>query len=185
MILSIEIATRILKKSIEKGKQDANYYMDYVKLHKIMYLGQCYMLYKYGINLFDEYIIARKEGPYIDGLDAITAVFGFEDIKSIDGLEKHTYIDMIIPALRGETCDLMVNIFGKYSTEEIVKLSKNTLAYQESYVHEKNNIISSKDLMIKTGEILFNVNEKELEEQRAKIKKIGIRKTNVDMSRFG
>lgn len=28
-------------------------------------------------------------------------------------------------------------------------------------------------------------NEKELEEQRAKIKKIGIRKTNVDMSRFG
>ena len=43
---SIDVAVNILDKSIERGKEDPSYYMDFVKLHKLLYLGQCYLSFK-------------------------------------------------------------------------------------------------------------------------------------------
>lgn len=39
MAKSIEVAVDFLKKSIERGQGDPKYYMNFVKLHKLMYLG--------------------------------------------------------------------------------------------------------------------------------------------------
>ena len=44
---SVDVAVDMLDKSIERGKKDPNYYMDYVKLHKLLYLAQCYLSFKY------------------------------------------------------------------------------------------------------------------------------------------
>ena len=42
---SVDIAIHLLRKSIELGQKDSNYYMDFIKLHKLMFLCQCYFKY--------------------------------------------------------------------------------------------------------------------------------------------
>ena len=49
----IDIAINLLDKSIQRGKEDDRYYMDFVKLHKLIFLGQCYHRYVWDIDLVD------------------------------------------------------------------------------------------------------------------------------------
>jgi len=42
MAKSFEVAVDFPEKSIERGKEIPKYYIDFVKLHKLMYLGQCH-----------------------------------------------------------------------------------------------------------------------------------------------
>lgn len=150
---SIDVAVNILDKSIERGKEDPSYYMDYVKLHKLLYLGQCYLSFKYGMDLFNENITANEDGPYVDGLSLIPAICGFGEIKTMDEF-KQCKMTLPLTFSRDETVDFILDKFGKYSTEEIVRLTKDTIGYQEVYDKDCNNEIN-KELMIKTGKSLF------------------------------
>lgn len=38
MAKSIDVAIKMLEESTQRGKYDQSYYMDFVKLHKLMYL---------------------------------------------------------------------------------------------------------------------------------------------------
>lgn len=156
MVKSIDVALTLINESIKRGQNDPDYYMDYIKLHKLMYLGQCLVRNKYGFDLFGEQVLASETGPYIEGLDVITAACGFDEIRTNEGLKKYTPV--LIPILRKECCDLILDIFGKYNTEEIVKFTKNTYAYRNSYIKNQNNIIH-KELMTITGEELFGKDE--------------------------
>lgn len=156
---SIDIAVHLLKKSIKLGQNDPSYYMDFIKLHKLMFLGQCYLNFEYGLNLFDEKITANGDGPYVDGLNLVPAICGFGEIKNIDNLNQELYHIipfhlghlLPLPLLRDETCDLILEMFGKYDTGEIVKITKNTIAYQHCYSKEHNNVINQ-ELLRKTGQ---------------------------------
>lgn len=158
MLKSIEVAARLLDKSIKRAQDNPKYYMDYIKLHKLMFLAECLICYEYDIDLFKEKVTTEDTGPYIGGLELITAVYGFGKIKNIESLKKYVWF-FPLPLLRDETCDYILDMFGELSTIEIVRLTKNTIAYQESYNKDetttvKNNTIK-RDLMKKTGEILF------------------------------
>ena len=119
---SIDIAVYLLKKSIKLGQNDSNYYMDFIKLHKLMFLAQCYLNFKYGLNLFDDKITATDDGPYVDGINSVPAMCGFDIIKNIDDLNQHLHHIMPchiahilpLPLLRDETLDLILDMFGKY-----------------------------------------------------------------------
>ena len=62
-----DVAMKMVNHSIELKKKYGNdaYYMDFVKLHKLMYLAQCAMLANYGRPLFEEQITAYGCGPYV------------------------------------------------------------------------------------------------------------------------
>lgn len=163
MARSIEIALALLEKSIERGKTDSDYYMDFVKLHKLLYLGQCLHRFKWNMNLFEEEIIASDSGPYVRGLDFVLAICGFDKIKNVDVLRERVYF-FPITFLRDETCEFILDNFGKCSTNEIVLMTKETMAYQKHY--SCCNSVISKSSMKKTGEDLFSERDKE----KAKVK---------------
>ena len=156
---SIDIAVHLLKKSIKLGQNDSNYYMDFIKLHKLMFLAQCYLNFEYNLDLFDDKITANDDGPYVDGLNSVPAICGFDIIKNIDDLMVHLHHIMPchlahilpLPLLRGETLDLILDVFGKCDTYEIVKISKNTTASQHCYSKAHNNVINQ-EILRKTGQ---------------------------------
>lgn len=74
MAKSLDVAIKILEGSIERGKSNLEYYMDIIKLHKLMYLGYCSLSYLYELELFEEEITANVEGPYIEGLNSMLAM---------------------------------------------------------------------------------------------------------------
>lgn len=155
---SIDVAKALLEKAIHRGKGDNCYYMDFIKLHKLMYLGQCYHQYKWGMDLFEEDVILDGSGPYVDGMNLIPAKCGFDKIKEIKALEKDEFF-FPLTLLRNETCDFILNWFGRYSTMELVKLTKNTEAYM-NMLGCCNNVIN-KEAMKKVGEDLFSAMEKD------------------------
>lgn len=150
MAKSIDVAIKMLEESIERGKYDQSYYMDFVKLHKLMYLGYCYLNFLYGLDLFEEKITANSDGPYVDGLSLVTALCGFENITNIDNLRQLRF-NLPLSYSRDEICDLILDVYGRYDTKEIVEISKATIAYQQSYSENHNNIINL-ELLVKTGE---------------------------------
>ena len=155
MAKSLDVAEAFLKKSIERGKENPRYYMDFVKLHKLMYLGQCYINYHYGMNLFEERIIAVDDGPYIEGLRFVTGKCGFGEIKNIDELKKYV-LQMDLSFTRNETVDYILNMYGLYSTDEIVKIAKNTMGWKLSYNDsDKNPNEIGYKLINETGKQLF------------------------------
>ena len=114
--------------------------------------------------MFEDKITANGDGPYIEGLNFVPAICGFGRIKNIDKLNK--YIDdtiplhlghiLPLPALRDEICDLILDIYGKCDTSEIVKITKNTTAYKYCYSKNNNNVICQ-ELLEKTGEEISKI----------------------------
>lgn len=155
MAKSVEVAESFLKKSIELAKEDPRYYMDFVKLHKLMYLGQCYINYHYGMNLFEEKIMAMDVGPYIKGIEQVVVNCGFGEIKNIDELKKYV-LQMPLSFTRNETVDYILNVYGHYNTDEIVRISKNTIGWKTSY-NESDDVPNEIDYILinQTGKQLF------------------------------
>lgn len=124
---------------------NADYYMDFMKLHKLMYIGQCYMLARYGRSLFDEKVEAHFCGPYVDGISFIQGSRGFGLIDTPFD-EK----DFLRPTLfRSVAIEWVLQHFGKESTESLMEFTKETLAYMKaetSLTDNKKPIIAIKDM---------------------------------------
>lgn len=155
MAKSIDVAIKMLEESTQRGKYDQSYYMDFVKLYKLMYLGYCYLNFLYGLDLFEEKITANSDGPYVDGLSLVTSLCGFEKITNIDNLRQLRF-NLPLSYSRDEVCDLILDVYGRYDTKELVEISKATIAYQQSYSENHNNIINL-ELLVKTGEEIFKI----------------------------
>jgi uncharacterized phage-associated protein len=130
MCRAADIAIAMVNGSIEKARTtgDSRYYMDYVKLHKLMYLGQCYMLGRYGRKLFRDTITAHYCGPYIEGIPFIQGSRGF-------GLIKVPYDEeeFLAPTIFGQaTIEWVLKEHGTKSTEELIDFTKDTFAYIEA-----------------------------------------------------
>lgn len=127
MCRAADIAMEIVNRSIKRAEVtgDDNYYMDFMKLHKLMYLGQCYMLARYGRRLFKETIRADYCGPYIDGISFIQGSRGFGLIK-----EPFEESEFLRPTLfRQVTIEWVLKTYGTKSTEGLIDLTKKTFAY--------------------------------------------------------
>lgn len=158
MAKSLDVAVAFLEKSIELGKKDSRYYMDFVKLHKLMYLGQCFISSKFDMDLFEEDIIADPSGPIVNGLEWIPACCGFAGIYDITKL-KGKVLDMPLSYFKDKTVNFILEEYGKLSTEELVKLTKNTLAYNMYVPCIKKNDASpiiQKRYMKKSGNEIFH-----------------------------
>lgn len=146
----IDIAAFMLNRSIDlaKDKNDERYYMDYIKLHKLLFLGQCYLLYKYGEHLFYEDVIANDDGPYIDSLtNIVPGVCGFGPItRKIAPREFRC--DTIAPTVyQLEAIDEMLSLYGPHSTFAVVTMTKALNAYKESIAQPQNSTFDGRPII--------------------------------------
>ena len=127
-----DVALSMLKKSIDVAttKNDRRYLMDYVKLHKMLYLGQCMLLGKYDLRLFEEPINAHNCGPYIeDALNFIFNNYGTELIERLEYDDGQRPVVLDLPYLRNEIVDFLIEKYGHFSTADMVAFTKRTDAY--------------------------------------------------------
>lgn len=122
-----DAAMAMVNRSIELVREtgDKSYYMDFVKLHKLLYLAQCSMLAQYGQPMFDEKITAHQCGPYVEDIHFIPRYRGFGEITK--PFSKSEYVR---PSYRRmKVIEQVLGEFGRNSTEELILYTKETAPY--------------------------------------------------------
>lgn len=114
---------------LAEEKDDPSYYMDSMKLHKLLYLSQCAMLQQYGSHMFKEAITAHRCGPYVDGIGSIPAKMGFGLMKKRFNPEED---EVVYPSVaRMDILKQILEGFGKKTTKELIRYTKETPPYQK------------------------------------------------------
>ena len=128
MCLASDVAMTMVNRSIEMAKTRSNnqYYLDSVKLHKLLFLGQYYMLKHYGRPLFEEEITAHYCGPYVNGIQVIPGTKGFAQIKDPFSEREFVYPSVI----RMNIIDRILEKYGQCSAEAIIEIAKETKPYK-------------------------------------------------------
>lgn len=144
-----DAAMAMVNRSIELAAQDEAYYMDFVKLHKLLYLAQCSMLSQYGRTMFDEKITARQCGPYVEGIHFVPRKRGFGRIEL-----PFNKLDFVRPSYRRmKVIEQVLEEHGKYSTKELIQYTKETPPYfavEDSIVEDDWPEISPELMLLKT-----------------------------------
>lgn len=131
MCCSRDAGMTMINMSIDLAEKtgDASYYMDSMKLHKLLYLSQYAMLRTYGRRMFAEKITAHSCGPYVDGIKSIPAMRGFGLIRERFHPESD---DLVYPSVaRLEILEQILKDYGQMTTEELIRNTKETVPYQE------------------------------------------------------
>jgi len=153
-----DVAVVMINKSISlsKEKNDESYYMDFIKLHKLLYLANCCILAKYSMKLFEDKVSAYRCGPYVDGIGFVPVIRGFGLIKEeIEG--KYNQIPFLpISYSRSEVVDFILERYGRLTTDEIVELAKNTKAYREFEGQYEQHRTIMDNQMAESGKELLN-----------------------------
>lgn len=122
-----DAAMAMVNRSIELAweARDESYYMDFVKLHKLLYLAQCSMLAQYGQTMFEEKITAHQCGPYVEGIRFIPKSCGFGKIQ-VPFLKTQ----FVRPSYRRmKVIGQVLEAYGRESTEDLIQITKETPAY--------------------------------------------------------
>lgn len=157
MCMARDVAVVMINKSIDlaEEKNDDRYFMDFVKLHKLLYLGQCFILSRYGMRLFEDDISAHRCGPYVDGIGFIPAEYGFEALKKKIAKSKSGMPFLPISYSRAETVDFILGKYGTNTTDEVVLITKETKAYAAYKGMYDRHLIIPPDEMAESGKQLF------------------------------
>lgn len=151
MCMAIDAAMMMVNKSVDfaRDKNDPRYYLDFMKLHKLLYLAQCCMLARSNKPLFKETITAHMCGPYIEGISAIPAKCGFGAIK--ERLDERQFWP--VSSGNREIIELVLEQFCDMSTEALTDMTKKSTAYSRyaNEVTEINKPRISKAAMKQTG----------------------------------
>ena len=157
MCMARDVAVAMVNKSIDlaTAKNDNRYLMDFVKLHKLLYLGQCFILSRYDMCLFEDDISAHRCGPYVDGIGFIPAEYGFGALKEKIIKSKNGVVYLPISYSRTETVDLILEKYGTKTTDEIVEISKGTKAYHAYEGRYDEHLRIPTEKMADSGRELF------------------------------
>lgn len=125
----IDAAMTLVNYSIDKRDETGNdsYYVDFYKLHKLLYYAQGYMLAKEGIQLFEEDIEAHNCGPLIPEVGELAGQF--------DSITKRFFNNNIFALTpdRINVIKFIVNKIGFYTKEKLVNMSKQGSLYKYYY----------------------------------------------------
>lgn len=148
MCMVADAAMTMVNKAIDLAEKtgDRSYYLDYIAVHKLLFLCQHKMLHDFGVPMFEEEIHARNCGPYIDGMNFLTVKRDVLEITKRfekDEIVPITYIaEKVMDAVLGKYCYL--------STEDIVKTVKDNVLYKSAI---------EKDEFLKGGKPLISKDE--------------------------
>lgn len=130
MCCSLDAGMAMVNMSIDLAKKEGSprYYMDSMKLHKLLYLSQCVMLQTYGHRMFADKIMAHSCGPYVDGIGIIPAKRGFGLLKQCFDLERDDFVPPSVARL--DILEQVLKNYGKEGTDELAKYVKTTAPYK-------------------------------------------------------
>lgn len=112
-----DVAMFLINTSIDEAERtgDVNYYMDFVKLHGLLYLCQCKMIEEYGIIMFTGDITWQKHGPYINNLTFVPKQKGFGIIT-----ERFLDTEYVRPSYRRiQIIKRVIREYGRLNTKEV------------------------------------------------------------------
>lgn len=157
MCKSIDAAITMVNRSIDRVEtdDDRNYYMDFVKLHKLLFVAQCHAHNQYKTSLFEEEIEVHHCGPLVRGLDLIPGKCGFDLITWRLDAKSFGTVDMPLTYYRSKAIDDVLDKFGKFSTDKIVATVKNTPAFQKHLPCVNEHLPIPKEDLIQAGIDLF------------------------------
>lgn len=123
-----DIAIYMVNRSIDmsKEKYDERYLVDFVKLHKPLYLGQYCMLEKYNKLLFEDKIYAYDCGPYVEGVHFVPAKYGYSLLRECLPMDGMVRLSMF----RIEIIEYVLTEFGMCSTDNLIRMTKRTEPYR-------------------------------------------------------
>lgn len=111
-------------RAIETG--DEARYIDFVQLHKLLYLAQCEMMRQYGQPLFGGTILARPSGAYVDKISFVVRQKGFSKIKV-----PFTEEEFVRPSYRRvKVVKQILDEYGRKDVPELCFLTMNTPGYR-------------------------------------------------------
>nr|WP_325256981.1 type II toxin-antitoxin system antitoxin SocA domain-containing protein [uncultured Oscillibacter sp.] len=131
MCFAIDAAMDMVNMSIELVEEtgDSSYYMNSMKLHKLLYLSQCAMLKDHSHTLFRDKIRASFCGPYVEGIDKIAAKRGFDLIKEPFTAEADGFVPPSVA--RRDILKKILIKFGRKTAEELIQHTKDTGPYRK------------------------------------------------------
>lgn len=132
MCCARDAAMAMVNMSIDMAEENGEprYYMDSIKLHKLLYLSQCAMLEVHGYTMFRNDITAHRCGPYVEGIKGIPASRGFGPIKERFDPEKD---DFVYPSMaRLDILDQTLQSYGTMTTDELIQYTKNSAPYRNA-----------------------------------------------------
>lgn len=129
MCCSLDAGMAMVNMSIDLAKKDPSYYMDSMKLHKLLYLSQYAMLQAYSCRMFADKITAHRCGPYVDGIKRIPAQRGFGLLKRYFDSEQDDFVPPSVARL--DILKQVLESHGKKNTDELAKYTKATGPYQK------------------------------------------------------
>lgn len=110
-------------RAIETGNEA--WYIDFVQLHKLLYLAQCEMMRQYGQPLFRGTILACPGGPYVNGISFVARQKGFGKIM-VPFMEQ----EFVRPSYRRvKVVKQILDEYGRKGVQELCLLTKNTKVY--------------------------------------------------------
>lgn len=155
-----DIAMALLEKSIALANREHEpaYYMNFVKLHKLMYLAKCYSLSKYGETLFHGQITAHRCGPYVEDLKFLSGLYGFGDIPSLKPQNGSVPPHLPLLFLQEQIVDDILRLYGHCSAPEIVEIAKGTYGYRKHQADasaRKRPVITEQEMRTSGKELFF------------------------------
>lgn len=131
MCMVKDAAMIMVNRSIDlaEEKERREFYLTPVKLHKLLYLAQGYMLSTHNKRLFREDIEAHQCGPYVLGIQFVSAEMGLDLYKQ--RFQSHEYV--LLSPMRMDAIDKVLIHFGDLETDRLVHITKNTQPYLNVY----------------------------------------------------
>lgn len=140
MYNGLDMAVCLINILIDKAKETGKveYYPDFVKIHKLLFMAQCYSYAKDGKPLFESKITANGDGPYIWSMAAkIPGHCGFGQItKHVLPCDIGASVVFLSERMT-RVFETVINKYGHLSTMDIVLLTKSTDAWKVNYDEKK------------------------------------------------
>lgn len=143
-----DAAMTMVNHSIDLARQtgDELFYIDFYKLHKLLYYAQGYMLTHDNKQLFEEDVEAHACGPFIPELLSLPISYS----AILDKFPDEKVCPLTIDRLRA--IDHTLRVYGKKTKDELVNQSKNDYIYRkfagsfERKIIPKEEMSRSKDI---------------------------------------
>lgn len=140
MYNGLDMAVCLINMLIDKAKETEKkeYYSNFIKIHKLLFIAQCYSYAKDGKPLFESKITANGDGPYIWSMSAkIPGHCGFGQIdQRISTVDVGASVVFLSNRMK-DILETVINKYGHLSTMDIVLLTKSTTAWKISYDEEQ------------------------------------------------
>ncbi len=150
------IATKFINKAIDmvkfSGQED--FYLNFSKLHSLMFIAQCYSLAEWDRPLFRGDAIARPDGINIDGLCGFTSNSFGDELFKYKVNESRYGTSTSLNDVQDSIIESVLLMYGRYNAIELAWMTKSTRSWQKNqqYVNDLDSPVVNYSYLIMDGE---------------------------------